>query len=190
MNKLKYLAAILIAVSGLGFQQAQAHLLDPFEFQVNSPFGSPLAERIFLQNNGGGSYQPTFLPATSQFLFKVNNDGTTAGQFGAFFTVTQTTGDSWDIEWNLAGSGFTLDGALIKDGNLGGGGQLYSFYGISADEIIAGSGTVSFTSGRNISHISFFGSPGGVQVPDGGATVMLLGAGLCALGMVRRYLKS
>ena len=42
---------------------------------------------------------------------------------------------------------------------------------------------------RDISHISFFGSPGG-GVPDGGATVMLLGAGLGALGMVRRYLKS
>jgi len=27
-------------------------------------------------------------------------------------------------------------------------------------------------------------------VPDGGATVMLLGAALCALGVVRRYLKS
>ena len=28
------------------------------------------------------------------------------------------------------------------------------------------------------------------SVPDGGATVMLLGAGLSALGMVRRFLKT
>lgn len=32
-------------------------------------------------------------------------------------------------------------------------------------------------------------SPGGVPTPDGGATVLLLGAGLSALGIVRRYLK-
>jgi hypothetical protein len=30
----------------------------------------------------------------------------------------------------------------------------------------------------------------GVPVPDGGATVMLLGAALGALGMARRFLKS
>ena len=33
-------------------------------------------------------------------------------------------------------------------------------------------------------------NPEGVGVPDGGATVMLLGAALGALGMVRRYLRS
>jgi hypothetical protein len=31
---------------------------------------------------------------------------------------------------------------------------------------------------------------GAVPVPDGGSTVMLLGAGLGALGLVRRFLKS
>jgi len=36
-----------------------------------------------------------------------------------------------------------------------------------------------------------FGSPtGGTSVPDGGATVMLLGGGLLALGVGRRFLKS
>jgi hypothetical protein len=188
MFKLKYFTAILIAVAGLGFQQAQAHLLDPFEFQVNHPFGSPLGERIYLQNNGGGSYQPAFLPATSQFLFKQNNDGTTAGLFGQYFSVMMM-GNMWMISWDLTNSGFTLDGALIKDGNLAGGGQLYSFYGISDDETVIGSGMVMFASMRNISHISFFGSPTGQQVPDGGTTAMLLGAGLGALGMVRRFLK-
>ena len=188
MYKLKYLAAILIAVAGLGFQQAQAHLLDPFQFTLNHPLGSPLAEQIYLKNNGGGSYQPTFLPATSQFLFKQNNDGTTDGNFGQFFTVAFAPAtNSWDISWNLTGSGFTLDGVLIKDGNLGG--QLYRFYGVSADENVSGSGTVSFAI-RNISHVSFFGSPTGQQVPDGGTTIMLLGAALSTLGVARRYLKS
>ena len=187
MNKLKYLTAILIAVAGLGLQQTQAHLLDPFEFTVGSPIGNPAAELNYLQTNGGGSYQPTFLPATSQFLFKMNANGSTEGAFGQYFTINMVSGSTWEISWNLTGSGFTLDGALIKDGNLGG--QLYSFYGVSADETLIGSGTVSFTSGRNISHISFFGSPGG-QVPDGGTTVMLLGAALSTLGVARRYLTS
>ena len=67
--------------------------------------------------------------------------------------------------------------------------MIYRFYGVSADETLIGSGTVTFDNPvRNISHISFFGSPGG-QVPDGGTTVMLLGAALGSLGMARRFLK-
>ena len=183
MNKLKYFTAILIAVAGLGFQHAQAHLLPPTQFLVTGPLGNPSDELAYLQSN-------SFLPATSQFLFKQNNDGSTDGNFGQYFTVTMTTGNSWDISWNLTGSGFTLDGILIKDGTIPHTGQeLYRFYGISADETLIGSGTVTFDDPvKNISHISFFGSPGG-QVPDSGTTVMLLGAALGSLGMARRFLK-
>jgi len=42
---------------------------------------------------------------------------------------------------------------------------------------------------KGISHISFFGSPSVPHVPDGGTTVMLLGAGLSGLGLVGRFLK-
>ena len=83
MNKLKYITAILIAVAGLGLQQAQAHLLDPSQFFNNGPIGNPDAELSYLQSHGG-----PYLPATSQFLFKQNNDGTTDGTFGQYFTVT------------------------------------------------------------------------------------------------------
>jgi hypothetical protein len=187
MNKMKYIAAVLIAITGMGLQQAQAHLLDPFEFTLADPLGDPASELSYLQNNGGGSYQPTFLPATSQFLFKQNSNGSSEGSFGQYFTIS-ISGHTATVSWNLAGSGMTLDGVLIKDGSgPGGNSHLYSFYGVSADEITDGSGTVSFDS-RNISHISFFGSPGGNGVPDGGTTVMLLGAALGALGMARRFL--
>ena len=88
MNKLKYLAAILIAVTGLGFQQAQAHLLDPIQFTLQ-PLRSALPRlRKSTLKTMAAAYQPTFLPATSQFLFKQNNDGTTDGNFGRYFTVT------------------------------------------------------------------------------------------------------
>jgi hypothetical protein len=45
----------------------------------------------------------------------------------------------------------------------------------------------NLASPNSLSSIREFIPPG---VPDGGATVMLLGAGLSALGIVRRYLKS
>ena len=201
INSIKLpLIAIAACVSMLAFTQnasanrtpmppQPAHLLAPYQFFTAGPIGNPAAELTYLQTHGGGSYQPTFLPGTSQFLFKQNNDGSTEGNFGQFFTVNQVSGNAWDISWNLTGSGFTLDGMLIKDGNVQGGGMLYRFYGVSADETLVGSGTVTFDNPvRNISHISFFGSPGG-QVPDGGTTVMLLGAALGSLGMARRFLK-
>ena len=187
MNKIKYLAAILVAVAAFGFQQAQAHLLDPTQFFTANPIGSGTSENTFLQGQG-------FLPGTSEFLGKMN-----AGQgfengainISQFVTINEVSGNTWEISWNLTGSGFTLDGVLIKDGVVQGEGQIYRFYGVSADEALIGSGTVTFDNPiRDISHISFFGSPGGGQVPDGGATVMLLGAALGSLGMVRRYLKS
>jgi hypothetical protein len=81
---------------------------------------------------------------------------------------------------------------LIKSGNVRGSGMLYRFYGVSADEKVIGAGTVTFDNPvKNISHISFFGSPTLTRsVPDGGTTVMLLGGALSVLGVARRYLKS
>jgi hypothetical protein len=163
-----------------------AHLLDPVQFFHNGPIGNGTAENTFLQGQG-------LLPATSQYLGKFNAGGgfeNGALNISQYVTVNVVSGNTWDISWNLTGSGFTLDGVLIKDGNVQGQGMLYRFYGVSADEALIGSGTVTFDDPvRNISHISFFGSPGGQQVPDGGTTVMLLGAALGSLGVARRFFK-
>src|ERR671919_1043713 len=186
-KKLAILSAAFCAAMLAFSPNASAHLLDPDQFFTAGPIGNPQAERDFLVSTGR-------LPATSQFLGKFNPGGGSedgAIDISQFVTINVVSGNTWDISWNLTGSGFTLDGVLIKDGNVQGFGFLYRFYGVSADEALIGSGTVTFDDPvRNISHISFFGSPGGQGVPDGGATVMLLGAGLGALGMVRRYLKS
>ena len=193
MNKIKYLAAVLIAVAGMGLQQAQAHLLDAHQFFNNGSIGNPDAELSYLQTHGGGSYVPTFLPATSQYLGKYNQGGVVengAINISSYVTITETAGNAWHISWNLTGSGFTLDGVLIKNGNVQGKGHIYRFYGVSADETVIGEGIVTFDNPvRGISHITFFGSPGGNGVPDGGTTVMLLGAALGSLGMARRFLK-
>jgi hypothetical protein len=192
MNKMKCLAAMLIVVAGMGLQQAQGHLLDPHQFFTAGPIGNPTAELNYLQTQGGGSYQPTFLPATSQFLGKFQSNGNiTNGEIdiSTYVTVNVVSPNTWVVQWNLTGSGFTLDGLLIKNGNVQGQGHLYRFYGVSADETLIGKGTVTFDNPRKaISHLSFFGSPGGV--PDGGTTVTLLGAALGALGLARRFLKS
>ena len=188
MNKLKYLTAILIAVAGLGLQQTQAHLLDPVQFFHNGPIGNPSDELSYLQSNG-------FLPATSQYLgkFDRNDDNSNTIENGAIniasYVSVTFAGNVATISWNLTNSGFTLDGLLLKDGTAEQN-QLYRFYGVSADEKLVGSGTVTFDDPvKNISHITFFGSPGGT-VPDGGTTVMLLGAALSTLGVARRYLMS
>ena len=84
--------------------------------------------------------------------------------------------------------------------NLGGGG-LYSYLYAKYDGDHAGtevwyvgdlSGTITipgFIGQYALSGWTLFG-PGGQGVPDGGTTVMLLGAALSALGMARRYIKS
>jgi hypothetical protein len=191
-NKLALLSAAFCALMLAFSPNASAHLLDPFQFFTNGPIGNPSQELDYLQTHGGGSYQPTFLPATSQFLGKFEAGGGVengAIDIDTYVTVNVVSGSTWEISWNLTGSGFTLDGVLIKDGNVQGLGMLYRFYGVSADEALIGSGTVTFDDpAKNISHISFFGSPGGGVVPDGGTTVMLLGAALGALGIVRRFL--
>jgi hypothetical protein len=181
MNKMKYLAAMLIAVAGLGLQQAQAHLINPQTFTVPGGLHDPQGERDYLVTNG-------YMEDCCQFLFKVNNDGTTDGLYGQYFTVDRSDPQTWTVTWDFGTSGITLCGALIKDG--GNPDQLYRFYSVSGDELTAGDGTVTFADvDRNISHISFFGCFG-EGVPDGGTTVMLLGAALGALGMARRFLMS
>jgi hypothetical protein len=167
----------------MGLQQAQAHLLDPVQFEAN--LGSGTDEAAFLQSQG-------LLDADCQFGTKWE-DGAFEDPnnfFNQFFTVTETDGQTWHVTWNLTGSGFTLGGLLIKDGSVspGSGDSVYRFYGVSDNELLVGSGDVSFADlDRDISHLSFFVCPGGA-VPDGGTTVMLLGAALGALGMARRFL--
>jgi hypothetical protein len=179
--KRKYLLAVLTALVGLAVQ-AQAHLLDPVQFYTDGPIGNPTDEQNYLIANG-------YLPAGSQYLGK--HDAGAAGfdngaiNISSYVTVTETSASSWDISWDLTGSGFTLDGVLIKDGVVQGSGQLYRFYGVSADETLIGSGTVTFDNPvKGISHIAFFGSPGG-QVPDSGTTAALLGLALTGLAGLR-----
>src|SRR6266571_9062807 len=129
MNKIKYIAAVLIAIAGLGFQQAQADLGPVTYFLTPHPIGSPTDDTNFLIANFGQESDLTS-------LFKLNSDGTTAGSFGSFFTITVISASDWMVSWNLTGSGFTLESILIKDGSPAhsGGQQLYGFYPVINNE--------------------------------------------------------
>jgi hypothetical protein len=54
---------------------------------------------------------------------------------------------------------------------------------------LSGTITIPGSDGHDLSGWALLG-PGGAGVPDGGTTVMLLGAALGALGMARRFIKS
>jgi hypothetical protein len=163
MNKLKYLAAVLIAVSGLGLQQAQATFLPGQEFNTPHPIGNPTNERNFLIENG-------FIDECCQFVGKFEGAGS-----NQFFTVTVIDSSHWQVTWDFTGTGLQFCGALIKDGAVEGQ-QLYSFFGVTPDELITGSGIVSFSNLRSISHISLFAGRCGTGVPDGGAEKNLAAA--------------
>jgi hypothetical protein len=188
MNRKFALIAVAACTAMIAFTQnasagkrplppSPSELLPGQEFTLDHPLGSPSAERNYLFNNG-------YIESCCQFFYKHDAGGQ---ESNPFITVTELSGSQWQVTWDFTGTGMTLCGALIKDGSVNGQ-QLYSFFGVTPDEAVAGSGVVSFTNGRNISHISFFVC--GAGVPDGGATVMLLGVALGTLGMVRRYLKS
>ena len=150
-----------------GLKTSQASLLDPYQFSYpGGPIGTPSDELHFLQNTGGGNY---LLPGTSQYLGKFQATGRIlngAINISQYVTVNMVSAHSWEISWNLTGSGFMLDGVLVKDGFLGRAGALYRFYGVSADEIVVGSGTVTFDNPiKSVLHITFFGSPGSQGVP-------------------------
>jgi VPDSG-CTERM motif len=192
LNKLALFSAMVCAAMFAFGPNASAtrvpnHLLDRQTFFTANPIGDGQAERDYLVDNG-------YMEDCCQFATKWER-GTgfedPNNPFNQYFTITETSATTWHVEWNLDGSGFTLCGLLIKDGAVSGK-QLYGFYGVSADELIQGEGDVSFAdigrNGRQISHLSFFVCQAGV--PDGGTTVMLLGAALGVLGMARRYLIS
>jgi len=206
MNKMKYIAAALVAVAALGFQQAKA---DTFSFDLNvgntaiSGFPGPYANvSITLTSNNTANFTVT---AYAGFLF----GGAQAFDFNAnasSSTVTNIVFNGTSISDSGPGNadgfgnfnhtmdgfdGFTNAGTLLTFTLTGGAGTNWLS---AAQVLIANAG--GWLAAAHIFAIlnssvstGFAGGQGLPGTPDGGATVMLLGMGLGALGMVRRYLK-
>jgi hypothetical protein len=231
MNKIKYLAAVLIGIAGLAFQQAKADTTANISIgtpnSAISGFPSPYATanitlaadglsatvsftslqnatNTYLMGDGGsaalnvnGSFSLSGLSASNIYAGFNANTPVSGGAgnedgFGSFnltinmgqgwpdsastisFTVTNTSGTAW--------TGITTGGnnVMLAVNNKG--------FIVAAHIFVGGNPPVATDQALAT---GFAGNGGtGTPVPDGGATVMLLGAALGALGMARRYLFS
>ena len=219
MNKIKYIVAVLIAIAGMGLQQAKA-----FESDLNA--GNPAIAGF------AGPYGHVSIILVNSTTATVTFTGNTvAGNtylFGAVdavdLNVNATTFTVGPVTGTNAGTGFTPGPLTAKIGsqNVDGLGTfnltIDSFDGFthSSDNVsftltdVSGTwatqaDVVTFnasgfdaaahifvtTSPANASNSALatgFAGEGPGTVPDGGTTVMLLGAALGALGMARRFL--
>jgi len=228
MNKLKYIGAVLIALAGLGLQQAKADTI--YSISVGNaaltgagftgPYGSVNVHLVdtthatvtftgLTQIIGGTTYQYLF-GATAAVDVNVNAtswtiSGITATNSGAGFTtvgpftdngsknvdgfgVMNQTVNSFDgfthsanvvsfTLTNTSGTWATSDAVLIANANGA---------SVAAHIFV----TTFPANASNSAIVTGFAANGGARVPDGGTTVMLLGAALGALGMARRFLMS
>jgi VPDSG-CTERM motif len=213
MNKIKYLAALLIGIAGLGFQQAQATTLDlsnSMHWSTNDSYligtvipgvlGSGQAARDAAMTNTllgmatpsqTGTWGDTSDPLYSRTTWPGGPAATTTGAVlgsgipdgGPTLTITLTQTFQYLV---VAYDGPNAGVAVFDVSSLAVGDQIVLSRYARPDTGTHGD-LVQDTFYRMTSWTLL--NPG-TSVPDGGATVMLLGAGLGALGMVRRYLMS
>ena len=221
MNKIKYIVAVLIAIAGMGLQQAKA-----FESDLNAGnpaiagFAGPYGHvSIILVNSTTATVTFTSLTAAGNGYLMGDGASVAVNVNATSWTLGTITGSN-------GGKGFS-PGPYSNggSGNVDGFGVLNQTIN-SFDGFTHSSSTISFTltntsgiwgsaasvlvanangamaaahifvtklpvNSRNGALATGFAANGGAQqVPDGGATVMLLGAALGALGMARRFLKS
>ena len=221
-HKIKYIAAGLVAIAGLGLQQAKA---DTFSFNLSvgnpaiSAYPGPYAS-VTVNRTSSTTATITFTSLTAAGKTYLFGDGSSVA-----VNVNATSWTLGTITGSNAGTGFT-PGPYSNggSGNVDGFGVLNQTIN-SFDGFTHSSSSISFTltntsgtwsnahqvliansqgvfaamhvfvtkspaNAANGALCTGFAANGGSQVPDGGATVMLLGAALSALAMVRRYLMS
>jgi hypothetical protein len=229
MNKIKYIAAVLIGIAAFGLQQVKA---DTFTYDLDSPntaitpYPGPYGT-VQVNLTSSNTATITFTYGSSGGFTYLGIDSGIAG-----VNVNATAG-TWTIggfTWTSAstvypGGGFAAQpglsdsGAANEDG-FGSFNQTVDGFDGTDHAVTQLSFTLTRTSGTWASassvltgnangflvgaHIVVFASDNVVngfqlatgyvannnQVPDGGTTVMLLGAALGALGMARRFLRS
>jgi hypothetical protein len=216
MNKIKYLGALLIGIAGLGLQQAKATTLDLQNSMHWSTNDSYLIGTVIptLEGNGGQAQRDADMTNTLLNMSHTAQQGVFGDKTNPLYSRTTWGANpgGWTaatpVNAGLSGSisdgGLTLtitltgtfqylavtyDGqnagvAVFDISSLGVGDQIVlSRYAFPDDnphgDLLQGNGQYLMT------HWTLLNPTG---VPDGGATVMLLGAALGALGMVRRYL--
>lgn len=215
MNKMKYLAALLIGVAALGFQQAQAtslNLENNMHWSTNDAY---LLGTVIPGLNGNGGQAARDAAMTNTLLGMAGHQqiGTWGDQNDPLYsrTTLNTTGyPAASAAVTVMGSGIPDGGATLTITLTGSFQYLVVAYdgmqsGVAVFDIhtlVAGDQIVlaryAFPSDPvrgDLQEGTFYRMTSWtllnpISVPDGGATVMLLGAALGALGMARRFIMS
>jgi protein with PEP-CTERM/exosortase system signal len=203
MKKLKYIAPILIALACLGLQHAKADSIDYTLVTSNSPgtlgagpFGTVhvdltagvatitfTAQSGYLFVDGGSVAVNVNASAWTIGNFKSNGEPVSSdgagnedgfGSFNQKVSMQDSSHGASMIRFTLTNtSGLWLSAANVLAFNA------QNWLIAAHIQIQNGTGNTGFAAG-----------PGGGSVPDGGTTVMLLGAALGALGLARRFLRN
>jgi VPDSG-CTERM motif len=187
MKPLKYTVLLLALCAGMT-SLANATLTDLGAFKPANE--NPATVQAFFQAQTGLTSAIDCLRVGGQ-ASGTSFTGTTSlgGTITVDFVATGPGGSQQaSVTFDLTGTGQVICGFFVFGGSLGG--ELFT---VSADEGVTGTFTINTplnpANGQffDISHIDIFCCPAGV--PDGGPTLMLLGAALTGLGLMRRYLK-
>jgi hypothetical protein len=204
MKKLKYLAPILIAVACLGFQQAKADTVDYTLTTSNSPgtLGAGPFGTVHVDLTTSTTATITFTAAPN-YLF-VDGGSVAVNVNATSWTIGTFTSNGEPVSDDGAGNedGFGSFNQKVSMMDSSNGASIISFVLTIGSGTWADAAHVLAFNGNNwlvAAHIQiqngtgntgFAAGPSGGTIPDGGTTVMLLGAALGALGMARRYLFS
>ena len=216
MKKLKYILPVLIAIACLGLQQAKAITTyslgagNPAISGYPAPYGSASVTLV------GNTATITFTAAnTASYQYLFGNGGSVAVNVNGAFTLGAISGThlagfsattysnggagnedgfgSFNLSINSMGGyttasksiTFTLTGSWANEGSVltanANGALVAAHIFVAAFPANAKQGALA---------TGFAANGGAVNTPDGGTTVMLLGAALGVLGMARRYLFS
>jgi hypothetical protein len=186
MRKLAYIAAIALGFGVLAGLPSVAHALnfdDLYDLGYVTP-GEPSSiaqEKVYIDNLISLAQGSGLTTIDGHNYFRKNTSCGTCP--AAVFAFKDESGNN---VVDLGAGGFTY--LLGKYDGPNGGSEVWNVQGLTGIVTIP-----LFGFGRNnaqygLSHWTLWG-PGVNGVPDGGTTVMLLGAALGSLGMARRFLK-
>ena len=189
MTKLAIPVIIVLAIAS-SVLQAHASIIDLGEKDLAARLQGVNAALTYIETDQG--LPPGTLAYLNSFdadLGFVNNGAVDSSRFDVSLVDNEVNAN---ISWDLSTSGFQLSYVFLKDGrNSTSGPYLYHLYGVTPDEVFDSRGDqfVTINGVRYITYVSFFGVPGNPSVPEGGATVVLLGFALGAVELVRRTLR-
>jgi VPDSG-CTERM motif len=183
-------ALFAVALTGVSLR-ANATVIDLGERHLDDRFHNIQQAIDYIEMDQNLGFDLTYLNAFDKDGFE-NNGAVDSSHFDAMFIDGSVHAN---ISWDLGTTGFQLSYVLLKDGSNAAhnGDFLYHLYGVTPDEVFNSMGdqfvTVDDNGIRKITYIAFFGVPGSPTVPDGGATLALLGLSLGGIELVRRTLR-